>query len=407
MGVQVSPVKLGPDYIDPAFHSVACGKPSVNIDPWAMPPSLQTALLPSGLCVAEAMMGLFDGAADGSGSAADFACAHGVPVLLVVDCASMGHSVAAIAHGFATHRPGVEVTGIILNRVGSDRHEAMLRDALATLALPVVAAMRRDEKLTLPSRHLGLVQAQEATNLDGFLDYAADQLAKTLNFEALAEMIADANLEAEVRQPATPMTPLPPPGQRIAIARDEAFAFFYPHFAQTWQAAGASLHFFSPLADEPPPQGCDVVLLPGGYPELHASRLSASKTFHVALRKIAQHTPIYGECGGYMVLGQGLVDAHGERHAMSGLLPVETSFEARKLHLGYRQGMVAAHSPVWPGLTFRGHEFHYSQQLSAASGQAFVTGVSDATGREIGALGATAGLVTGSYLHLICEAANG
>ncbi|MEN0087660.1 MAG: cobyrinate a,c-diamide synthase [Pseudomonadota bacterium] len=402
-GVPVSPVKLGPDYIDPAFHAAASGVPSVNIDPWAMSSELQQRLLPSGPCVAEAMMGLFDGAADGKGSAADFAACHNVPVVLVVNCASMGQSVGAIAYGFATHREEIDVAAVILNRVGSDRHEAMLRSALAEIDMPVLAALRRDDGLALPSRHLGLVQAQEAVGLDNFLDRAADQLSHTLDATLLAQIVSGP-VSAEPADHGS--ISLPPPGQRIAVARDEAFAFFYPHLAQDWQAAGAGLHFFSPLANEPPPSDCDVILLPGGYPELHAAQLAGSEGFLMGLRNAAEDVPIYGECGGYMVLGQGLIDAEGQRHQMADLLPVETSFETRKLHLGYRIGVISEDCPVWPGIAFRGHEFHYSQQTSADVAQPFASGLMDATGREIGDVGATVGRVTGSYLHLICEASD-
>ncbi|MEM1365134.1 MAG: cobyrinate a,c-diamide synthase [Pseudomonadota bacterium] len=402
-GVAVSPVKLGPDYIDPAFHTAACGAPSVNIDPWAMPPSLQQSLLPKGPCVAEAMMGLFDGAADGTGSAADFAATHNMPIVLVVDCASMGHSVAAIAHGFATHRSDVKLAGVILNRVGSDRHEAMLRDALAASGLPVVAVLRRSEAIKLPSRHLGLVQAQETSELNAFVDEVADLLASSLDISALAGIMQSGETDGS----ATSTISLEPPGQRIAVARDTAFAFFYPHFARDWQCAGASIQFFSPLVDDAPPDDCDVVLLPGGYPELYAERLAANENFKKGLCAAAQKVPVYGECGGFMVLGKGLIDADGQRHQMAGLLPVETSFAKRKLHLGYRRGQISKASPVWRGIAFTGHEFHYSTQISEVSAQPFAQSVTDAMSRDIGAVGATAGRVTGSYLHLICEARNG
>jgi len=335
-GRTLAPAKAGPDYIDPAFHAAASGEPCINLDPWAMRPELLRTLAVdrcSGrLLVAEAMMGLFDGAADGTGSAADLAALLGLPVVFVVDASRMAQSVAALVAGYRNHRNDLDFAGVILNRVGSARHEAMLRAALKPLDIAVLGVVPGDRNLALPERHLGLVQATEHGALEAFIAHAGTVMARNCDMEALGTLS---------RRPIpgeAPVPRLPPLGQRIAIARDVAFAFSYPHLLEGWRAQGAELSSFSPLVDEAPAPDADAVFLPGGYPELHAGTITGAtrfKTGMVAARD--RGTAIYGECGGYMVLGEGLTDADGTRHSMLGFLPVETSFAARKRHLGYRR----------------------------------------------------------------------
>ncbi|MDR9394268.1 cobyrinate a,c-diamide synthase [Roseovarius sp. SYSU LYC5161] len=389
-GVAVRGAKSGPDYIDPRFHEAACGATCVNLDAWAMTPPRVAALADgAGLLIIEGAMGLFDGAPpDGRGAAADLARQLGLPVILVVDAGRMAGSVAPLVAGFAGHDPGVRLAGVILNNVGSERHEAMLRRALGQTGLPVLAALRRSRDLGHPARHLGLVQAGERGDLDTFLDTAADALAASLDRQAALALAAP--LPA-----AAPHAGMPPPARRIAVARDTAFAFTYPHMLQDWRAAGAELRFFSPLADEPVPEA-DFVFLPGGYPELHAGRIAAADTFMASLRRAARDTVIYGECGGYMVLGTGLTDADGQWHAMAGLLGLETSFAERKLHLGYRR-LVPLRGPFDRPLA--GHEFHYASTRATEGRPLF-----DATDAEGGALppmGLSEGHVHGSFAHVI------
>lgn len=399
-GLAVKPGKAGPDYIDPAFHAAACGEACFNFDPWAMRQALlagQAARLQAGggLLVVEAMMGLFDGAADGSGSPADLAALLGLPVLLVVDCAKMSHSVAALVRGFSSHRNDIRVAGLILNRIGSDRHEAMLREALSTIGLPILAVIRQDAGLALPERHLGLVQAGEHAGLEAFIERAADVMDAAFDFEALDGLVAskpNSRTSAEAK-------PLAPPGQTIAAARDMAFAFSYEHVLAGWRAAGAEIRFFSPLADEPPSADADAVYLPGGYPELHAGVLAAASAFRQGMQDAAlRGARIYGECGGYMVLGDGLIDAAGARHAMLGLLPLVTSFAERKRHLGYRRVVPLAGAPFDGPMT--AHEFHYSTVVNVGAGGRLFH-VSDALGADLGEAGLVRGNVCGSYMHLI------
>ena len=399
-GLAARAFKAGPDYIDPGFHRLATGHDCVNLDPWGMrPETLErrlTALCEGAdLVVGEGAMGLFDGARDGTGSTADLAARLGLPVVLVVDVRGQGASVAALAEGFAGHRPDVTVAGIILNRVASAAHEGLLRAALDARSVPVLGAVPRDEALSLPSRHLGLVQACESGR--SWLDDAASVVARSVDTEALEALARP--LRAA---PTQPSAAIPPLGQRIAVARDEAFGFCYDALMEDWRAAGAAVVPFSPLADEAPDGSADAVYLPGGYPELHAGRIAGAARFLDGLRSAAERgAAVFGECGGYMVLGRGLTDADGRRHAMAGLLPLETSFRERRLSLGYRHARLAAAGPLGAaGTGFRGHEFHYCRVVSEETGSPLFE-TRDATGASLGHAGMTQGSVSGSFIHLI------
>ena len=407
-GLAVGSIKVGPDYIDPAFHRAASGRPCFNLDSWAMRPATLAATLAraaenSELILGEGVMGLFDGAGpDGLGSTATLAAATGWPVALVVAARGMGASAAALVEGFLAHRPAsgaaAPIAGVIFNRVGGPGHGELLRAACAGLPVPVLGCLRRRDGLVLPERHLGLVQAAEHADLEAFLEAAAAAAAEDLDLEALAGLARPAALDPQ--GDAGPA--LPPLGQRIAVARDPAFAFAYPSLLEGWRAAGAELSFFSPLGDEAPEPAAEAVYLPGGYPELWAGRLAGNQRFLAGLRAAAARgDAVYGECGGYMVLGRTLIDAEGARHAMAGLLPVTTSFAARRLSLGYREVTQAAATPLGPaGAAFRGHEFHYAV-LDDGEGATPLYRGRDAAGRDLGPLGARAGQVFGSFVHLI------
>ncbi|MBS1303702.1 cobyrinate a,c-diamide synthase [Loktanella sp. SALINAS62] len=388
-GVPVRGAKSGPDYIDPAFHAAACGRACLNLDAWAMTPaSLRARASGDGLLLIEGAMGLFDGAPpDGRGATADLARLLDLPVVLIVDAARMAQSIAPLVAGFAAHDPHVRIAGVILNRVGSDRHAAMLRRALDPLGLPVLGCIPRAAALARPSRHLGLVQAQEDPALDTFLNAAADVMTAHLDLTSLTALATSLTAAPPVR--------VDPPAQRIAVAQDAAFSFVYPHQLAEWQAAGATVTPFSPLADMAVP-AADLILLPGGYPELHAGQLSAAIQFMQSIRHAAQSTDIYGECGGYMALGQTLTDADGTTHKMAGLLDLHTSFQTRRLHLGYRNLMAAQGRMAG---SWAGHEFHYATTLSA-TGQPLFT-ATDAAGTALPDMGLVAGRVAGSFAHLI------
>ncbi|MGF1639792.1 MAG: cobyrinate a,c-diamide synthase [Rhodospirillales bacterium] len=405
-GVAVASAKTGPDYIDPAFHSAASGRPCLNLDPWAMRPStLVSAALQlaasAEIVVCEGVMGLFDGATASEGSTADLAMLTGWPVMLVVDAHAQAASAAAVVGGFAHHRPGLGIAGVVFNRVGSDRHGAILREAcaLSLPRIPVLGCLPRTDGLVLPERHLGLVQAIEHPGLDAFLDHAADLVAEHVD---LAGLRAVAGRAPSAPASATAARPLPPLGQRIAVADDPAFAFRYPLVIDGWRAAGAEILPFSPLGDQPPAADADAVYLPGGYPELHVGTLAANRRFLDGLRaRAAAGAAVFGECGGYMVLGRGLIDADGHGHAMAGLLALETSFADRRLHLGYRRAELAVDCPLGTaGVRFRGHEFHYARIVREGPGQPLFD-CADASGRPLGTSGLVAGSVSGSFVHLI------
>ena len=484
-GLRVGSLKVGPDYIDPAFHAAASGRACLNLDPWAMREStfataVETAAQDADLVLVEGVMGLFDGATADEGSTADVAAGLRWPVVLVVDAGAMAASAAAVVRGFADFREGVEVAGVIYNRVGSDRHAELLVEATAKTGVPVLGCLRRDPALALPDRHLGLVQAAEHADLESFLRAAAAAVGKSVDTDMLLRlprsgMFAPAatgaagpersdagqgprqrrrRAGATHRRPPPPApdveavgaagpggpggsggparrstrhSSLPPAGpaaagidaraaggapgtaaslpvlgQRIAVARDEAFAFAYPLVLDDWRRTGAEILPFSPLADESPASAADAVYLPGGYPELHAGRLAAAHRFIKGLRAAAARgAVVYGECGGYMVLGDLLVSADGGSHAMAGLLPVVTTFAERRLTLGYRTARTLSGGPLGGAdRRFRGHEFHYARVLRE-DGDAALFGCADARGRDLGPAGRRIGRIMGSFVHLI------
>lgn len=399
-GLAVVSAKSGPDYIDPAFHAAASGADCVNLDGWAMGPEELRALAARDgeLLVVEGAMGLFDGAPDaddpmGRGSVADVAAVLGLPVVLVLDVAKQAQTAAAVVAGLAGLRGDVRVAGVILNRVGSPRHGSMVARAIAATGVPVLGQVARQAALDMPSRHLGLVQAGEYAALEDFIDRAAALVGAGVDLDALLALAGDVATGA-------PVAGLAPLGQRIAVARDAAFAFAYPHMLAAWRRAGAEVSFFSPLADEGPAADADAVFLPGGYPELHAGRLADCDGFRQGMAAARDRGALlYGECGGYMALGRGLVDGDGQAHRMLGFLPVETSFARRRLHLGYRDLRPLAGLP-WRG-ALKGHEFHYATHTAAAGPALF--GAADSLGADLPDMGQVAGRVCGSFAHVISQ----
>lgn len=405
-GIAVAAAKAGPDYIDPGFHALASGAPCRNLDPWAMRPETLAGLLArleegAAIVLCEGVMGLFDGTGPQgeAGSTAELARLTGWPVVLVVDARGQGASVAALLRGFAAHDPRVPIAAVIFNRVASRRHGALLA-AAAARHLPdlcVLGAVPAEAGLALPSRHLGLVPAGEIAGAEVLIARAAAVVGAALDIDRLLALARPSHLPA-----APPQAALAPLGQRIAMARDAAFGFAYPAVLDGWRQDGAEITFFSPLADEPPDPAADAVYLPGGYPELSAGRLAAAETCLAGLRRAADAgKPVYGECGGYMVLGRTLFDAAGGRHRMAGLLPLETSFAERRRHLGYRTLRLLANGPLGPaGTRFRGHEFHYARIL-AEDAAAPLFAAADSCGADLGTCGLRQGSVCGSFVHLI------
>ncbi len=391
-GIQVRPAKSGPDYIDPGYHRAAAGTHCLNLDAWAMPPvRLRCLAANTGLLLVEGAMGLFDGAPpNGKGSTADLAATLGLPVILVIDASGQSQSVAAVYKGFSTHRNDVDVAGVILNRVAGVRHERLVKNALERAGAVVFGAVPRDDRLELASRHLGLRQAMEHADLEDLIGDIASIIESRVDIPAV---IAAAGPIAGMESGTRVQYGVSPPAQRIAVASDVAFGFAYPHLLADWRQAGAEILPFSPLRDQAPNPSAELVILPGGFPELHAGRLASASEFR---RGVNAAEAVYGECGGYMVMGDGLVDAEGQRHAMLGLLRLETSFAVRKLHLGYRR-LTALRGP-FPG-SFFGHEFHYTTTLKAYGEPVFQ--VQDAEGVELPPAGLANGTASGSFIHLI------
>ena len=397
-GVAVQPFKCGPDYIDPAFHHVATGRPSFNLDGWAMDAGTLSGLVgghAADLAIAEGVMGLFDGVG-GRGATADVAAVLGWPVVLVLDVKGQTETAAAIAAGCAAYRSDVAIAGVILNRVASERHLSLIAPAFECIGITLFGALANDPRLSLPERHLGLVQAGETADVERRLDLLADVLGESVDLDAVAASARPLTAVAISRARF-----IDPPGQRVALAGDEAFSFMYPHLVEHWRARGAEILPFSPLRDEAPAVDADAVWLPGGYPELHAGALASADRFRQGLRTLAgKGVPIHGECGGYMVLGQGLEDADGRRHAMTGLLAVETSFAQRSLHLGYRAARLSADCALgMSGAEILGHEFHYARVL--AVGDDKLVDCRDASNAVVAEAGARRGLVSGTFFHAI------
>lgn len=399
-GLTVQCFKSGPDYIDPAFHRAATGRDSFNLDSWAMGWPLAVGALGQGagadLVIAEGSMGLHDGVARpgawGNGSSADLAARTGWPVVLVLDVSGQAQTAGAVALGLRSFRTDVRIAGAILNKVGSPRHERLARQGLDLAGIPCLGAVPRAASVVMPERHLGLVQAEELPALEALIAGATALMAQHLDLQAIRAAARPGPHGQGLR--------IAPPGQRIALARDAAFSFVYPHLLTGWRAAGAEVLTFSPLADEAPP-AADFCWLPGGYPELHGPTLAAAERFRTGLRAFAERAPVHGECGGYMALGEAIVDKAGVAHPMAGLLGLVTSFEKRKLHLGYRSARLLAPAPGLPG-RMAGHEFHYAN--IAAQPDDPLAEVADADGAVVAETGSRRGRVTGTFFHLIAEA---
>ena len=403
MGLRVQPFKSGPDYIDPAFHHAAARKASFNLDSWGMDKALMNTIVAEGedadIAIAEGSMGLYDGVAtkgaSGFGSSAETAVRFGWPVILVVDVSGQAQSAAATALGFMNYMPDLPFGGVILNRVANPRHERLARLGMEQAGIKVLGVLPRRGDLALPERHLGLIQAIEHPDLEQAISNYASFLSEHVDLDAIRAVAQGTNAPKVGRL-------VRPPAQRIALARDAAFSFTYPHLLKAWRSEGAEILPFSPLNDDLVPDA-DLVWLPGGYPELHAGTLAGANRFLTSLREHAATKPVHGECGGYMALGTTLIDKEGVAHKMAGLLGVVTSYEKRKFHLGYRQAVLQeAVLGYQRGSRLRGHEFHYSTILEEPD--APLAQVTDADGNLVSETGALRGHVSGTFFHMISEA---
>jgi cobyrinic acid a,c-diamide synthase len=396
-GLAVQGFKVGPDYIDPSYHAMASGRPGRNLDAFLAGPDLIAPLVSHGagdadVAVVEGVMGMFDGAS-GRGelaSTAHVAKLLQAPVVLVVDASAMARSAAAIVHGFATYDPELMVAGVIFNRVGSEGHELILREAVEPLGIPVLGALRRDERIVAPERHLGLVPAgEQRAQSAAALEALAAAMARYVDLAAVEELARSAPpLDGE------PWAARARPVRaRIAIARGPAFSFHYEENLELLRGAGAELCPFDPTLDETLPPECGALVLAGGFPEVFGAELEANAALRAEVAAFAAGgRPILAECGGLLYLGDSLDD-----RAMCGVLPLSGRMAGR-LTLGYREARALTATP-WldPGTTVRGHEFHYSA-VEADNGMAPAWELS-ARGMTK-AEGAVRGAVQASYLHV-------
>lgn len=367
-GLSVQTFKAGPDFLDPAWLAAASGRPCFNLDGWMCGGDyvrglfLRTAA-DCDIALIEGVMGMFDGASPTSieGSTAELARWLDAPVVLVAKAHGAARSVAAMVAGFAGFEPGVRVGGVIANSCGSERHAAWIADALrASAQAPLLGAVARDAFPKLPGRHLGLAGPSAGADFDAF----ADAAERRLKLDALLAL-------AHSAPRLTPCAWCIPAGNvgpvRLGIAQDAAFHFYYPDNLAALEDAGATLVRFSPLAGGLPPD-LDGIYIGGGYPEEHAAELSANRAIREDIRAFAASgRPVYAECGGLMYLSQGIETTGGERHAMTGVLPVWTRMLTRRKALGYVEVTSEDDSLLSPaGETLRGHEFHYSELVPTA-----------------------------------------
>ena len=404
-GLKVQPFKAGPDYIDPSYHKLACGVPSRNLDTWLCDHAtvlelFQRAGAGRDVSVVEGVMGVFDGHSSltEEGSTAQLAKLLGAPVVLVADASKVARSVAAEVLGFQKFDPDLNVAGVILNGVGSDRHLEFCKPQIEeTTGLPVLGYLPRKDEFIQPERHLGLIPTVEGTVASQWYDSVINQVESTMDVPAILKLAQTAKTP-----PATPGVypeKTLPARTTIAVAQDMAFNFYYQDSLDLLSAWGAELAPFSPLEDEKLPAGVSGIYLGGGFPELFATQLSKNEPMHEAIRQaVGKGVPVYAECGGLMYLGKSLSDLEGVTHPMIGVIPAESAMSQSRLTLGYREVESCSDSPVLQkGQRVRGHEFHWSTLAQQPEADESVYKVVDQDNRPDGF---RKGNVWASYVHI-------
>jgi cobyrinic acid a,c-diamide synthase len=407
-GLRVQGFKVGPDYIDPSYHTAVTGHPSRTLDAWLVGRDATVALFQraaqhADLCVIEGVMGLFDGRTGerGPGSTAEIATLLGAPVVLVVDAHAIARSAAAVVHGFRSFDPAVRVEGVVLNRLAGPGHLRAVGPPIENEAgVAVLGAVQRRAALAVPERYLGLIPVTEGAVADAYFDAAADAAAHEIDLERLLGLAATADPPSAPAPALFPAEPQPRRA-RIAVARDRAFSFYYADSLEMLEAWGAELLPFSPLADSGLPAGTQGIFIGGGFPELFAAELAENAPMLAAIRAAhARGMPLYGECGGYMYLGHSLTDAAGRPHRLAGVLPLESTMSNERLTLGYREVRTLHEGPHAPtGRALRGHEFHWSIARPLPPEQAAYAVRIDGSDAEYPE-GSVNGSAWGSYVHL-------
>ncbi|MBM7867212.1 cobyrinate a,c-diamide synthase [Heliobacterium gestii] len=418
-GLTVQSFKTGPDYIDPSFHRLITGRTCSNLDTWMMETEtihrlFRRAVEGAQVALIEGVMGLFDGAAGeppgGAGSTAALAALLGAPIVLVVDARSAAQSIAAVVYGFCRLNPALPVAGVVLNRIGSTRHGQMVRQAVEqTCRIPVLGCLPRDTVQPMPERHLGLVAAVEKTaSLETYWQSLADVIEEHLDVDLLLERIsaqAANHPEGDGDSPGKGIA-MRAPRARVAIARDEAFHFYYEDALRDLAERGIEWIPFRPVEGDPIPQGVDGIYLGGGYPELYLEPLASNSAFLQELAYLhRQGIPIYAECGGFMTLCRSIRDSNGHEVPLAGLVPADCVMGKRRRALGYVTAKIAGDSLLGScGDRLRGHEFHYSDAAfapDAVPSPAFLLTKTSIAGEhpESRPDGYSQGALTASYFH--------
>ena len=404
-GYKVQPFKVGPDYIDPSYHSVVCGVPCRNLDSWllsveAIQELFQRAMVGKDVAVIEGVMGLYDGATgdDETGSTAQLAKLLGLPVVLVVDASKASRSVGAMALGFKAFDPTLRLAGVILNGIAGDVHLELARPSLDHAGVRYLGYMPGRPEFTVPERHLGLVPTAEGSVAAAYYHHLARQAAATVDLDRLLAIAADAAVPAAPEPTLFPAVPVAPQAA-LAVAMDQAFSFYYPDALDLLTAWGAELVPFRPLEDAALPPQASGVYIGGGFPELFAEPLSANVGMRASIRAAAaRRLPIYAECGGLMYLGESLEDLEGRSYAMAGVVPGRSVIKGGRLTLGYRT-LRARQSTclLAAGETVRGHEFHFSSMQDDTPTVPAAYEVLDQPGRREGFVVQN---VLASYMHI-------
>lgn len=366
-GLSVQSFKVGPDYIDLGYHRLASGRTGHNLDTWLVPEARLTEIFArecvgADIAVIEGVMGLYDGGRRGVSSTAAIAKLLDAPVLLVVDAKSVGASAAATALGFRVYDPAVNLAGVLLNRLGSETHEEMIREAMAGIDLRVYGVLRRDTALALPERHLGLTPVEEHAATET-VRAVGERVEAGLDLDGILELARSAEpLAAQGGQGREKSAPV-----RIGVARDEAFSFYYAASLAELESYGAEIVEFSPLHDEGLPD-VDGIIIGGGFPEMFAGELAANVSMCDSIRRAAEDgLPIYAECGGYMYLMCSLIDFDGAEHEMTGVFPVRARMTEKLQMVGYVEAAQTADTVLGSaGLILHGHEFHFSVEETDA-----------------------------------------